>query len=93
MVSHDDEKCVLEVTRLLDGPEEVCSVIICRRDHVEVIVGDVCYEGEAELLPIQPEELDNSSFTYISITLYPRRGSRGISDIPPRRTRFTITKL
>jgi hypothetical protein len=27
--------------------------------------------------------------TYISLTLYPRRGSRGISDIPPRRPRFT----
>jgi hypothetical protein len=28
-------------------------------------------------------------YTYISLTLYPRRGSRGISDIPPRRLRFT----
>jgi hypothetical protein len=27
--------------------------------------------------------------TYISLTLYPRRGSRGISDIAPRCPRFT----
>jgi hypothetical protein len=27
--------------------------------------------------------------TYIPLTLYPRRGSRGISDTPPRRPRFT----
>jgi hypothetical protein len=27
--------------------------------------------------------------TYISLTPYPRRGSRGISDIPPRHPRFT----
>jgi hypothetical protein len=27
--------------------------------------------------------------TYIPLTLYPRRGSRGISDIPPRHPRFT----
>jgi hypothetical protein len=27
--------------------------------------------------------------TYIPLTLYPRRGSRGISDIPPRPPRFT----
>jgi hypothetical protein len=34
------------------------------------------------------------NFTYIPLTLYPRRGRRGISDIPPRRLRFTkITKL
>jgi hypothetical protein len=26
--------------------------------------------------------------TYIPLTLYPRRGSRGISDIPPRHPRF-----
>jgi hypothetical protein len=29
-------------------------------------------------------------YTYIPLTLYPRRGSRGILDIPPRRSRFTI---
>jgi hypothetical protein len=29
------------------------------------------------------------SFTYIPLTLYPRRGSRGVLDIPPRRPRFT----
>jgi hypothetical protein len=29
------------------------------------------------------------TYTYIPLTLYPRRGSRGISDIPPRRPRFT----
>jgi hypothetical protein len=28
-------------------------------------------------------------YTYIPLTLYPRRGSRGISDIPPRHPRFT----
>jgi hypothetical protein len=27
--------------------------------------------------------------TYIPLTLYPRRGSRSISDIPPRHPRFT----
>jgi hypothetical protein len=27
--------------------------------------------------------------TYIPLTLYPRRDSRSISDIPPRRPRFT----
>jgi uncharacterized Zn-finger protein len=27
--------------------------------------------------------------TYIPLTHYPRRGSRGISDIPPRHPRFT----
>jgi hypothetical protein len=27
--------------------------------------------------------------TYIPLTLYPRRGSRGISNIPPRHPRFT----
>jgi hypothetical protein len=27
--------------------------------------------------------------THIPLTLYPRRGSRGISDIPPRLPRFT----
>jgi hypothetical protein len=32
--------------------------------------------------------------TFIPLTLYPRRGSRGISDIAPRRPSFTkITKL
>jgi hypothetical protein len=32
--------------------------------------------------------------TYIPLTLYPRRGSSGISDIPPRCPRFTkITQL
>jgi hypothetical protein len=30
-----------------------------------------------------------SNNTYIPLTLYPRRGSRGISDIPPRHPRFT----
>jgi hypothetical protein len=30
-------------------------------------------------------ECDTYRPTYIPITLYPRRGSRGISDIPPRR--------
>jgi hypothetical protein len=28
-------------------------------------------------------------YIYIPLTLYPRRGSRGISDIPPRHPRFT----
>jgi hypothetical protein len=27
--------------------------------------------------------------TYIPLTLYPRRGSRGVSDIPSKRLRFT----
>jgi hypothetical protein len=31
--------------------------------------------------------------TNIPLTLYPRRGSRGISDIPPRRPRFTKNNL
>jgi hypothetical protein len=31
--------------------------------------------------------------TYIPLTLYPRRGSRGISNIPPRHPRFTIISL
>jgi hypothetical protein len=31
----------------------------------------------------------SSVCTYISLTLYPRRDSRGISDIPPRYPRFT----
>jgi hypothetical protein len=30
------------------------------------------------------------TFTYIPLTIYPRRGSRGISDIHPSRQRFTI---
>jgi hypothetical protein len=29
------------------------------------------------------------TYTYIPLTLYPRRGSRGISDIPPRHPCFT----
>jgi hypothetical protein len=29
------------------------------------------------------------SFLYIPLTLYPRKGSRGISDIPPRHPHFT----
>jgi hypothetical protein len=33
-------------------------------------------------------------YYYISLALYPRRGSRGILDIPSRRLRFTkITQL
>jgi hypothetical protein len=32
---------------------------------------------------------DLSLHTYIPLTLYPRRASRGISDNPPRRPRFT----
>jgi hypothetical protein len=28
-------------------------------------------------------------YTYIPLMLYPRKGSRGISDIPPRRPRFS----
>jgi hypothetical protein len=31
--------------------------------------------------------------TYIPLTLYPRRGSRGISNIPPRHPRLTKKKL
>jgi hypothetical protein len=30
-------------------------------------------------------------YTFIPLTLYPRRGGRGISDIPPRHSRFTKT--
>jgi hypothetical protein len=30
-----------------------------------------------------------NTHTYIPLTLYPRRGSRGISDIPPRHPRLT----
>jgi hypothetical protein len=30
------------------------------------------------------------TYTYTPLALYPRRGSRGISYIPPRRPRFTI---
>jgi hypothetical protein len=33
--------------------------------------------------------LQKNFYTYIPLTLYPRRGSKGISDIPPRRPRFT----
>jgi hypothetical protein len=32
---------------------------------------------------------NNNTYTYIPIMLYPRRGSRGISDIPTRHPRFT----
>jgi hypothetical protein len=36
------------------------------------------------------KNMDQENFpTYIPLTLYPRRGSRGISDIPPRHPRFT----
>jgi hypothetical protein len=34
-------------------------------------------------------EISVLSITYIPLTLYLRRGSRGISDIPPRHPRFT----
>jgi hypothetical protein len=34
-------------------------------------------------------ELGTYHNTYISLTLYPRRGSIGISDVPPRHPRFT----
>jgi hypothetical protein len=34
-----------------------------------------------------------SIHTYMPLTLYPRRGSRGISDIPPRHPRFTNIRL
>jgi hypothetical protein len=32
-----------------------------------------------------------ATYEYIPLTLYPRRGSRGISDTPPRRLRFIKT--
>jgi hypothetical protein len=35
----------------------------------------------------------NQRHTYIPLTLYPRRGSRGILDIFTRRPRFTIIAL
>jgi hypothetical protein len=37
--------------------------------------------------PLQREEF--IIHTYIPLTIYPRRGSRGISNIPPRYPRFT----
>jgi hypothetical protein len=41
-----------------------------------------------------PLKWDPILHTYIPLTLYPRRGSRGISNIPPRHPRFTkISKL
>jgi hypothetical protein len=33
------------------------------------------------------------TYTYIPLMLYPRRGSRGISNIPPRHPRFTKISL
>jgi hypothetical protein len=41
-----------------------------------------------------PSKLFLHTYTYITLTLYPRRGSRGISDIPPNHSHFAkITSL
>jgi hypothetical protein len=41
-----------------------------------------------------PSKLFLHTYTYITLTLYPRRGSRGISDIPPNHSHSTkITSL
>jgi hypothetical protein len=34
-------------------------------------------------------DLSGNNDSFIPLTLYPRRGSRGISDIPLKRPRFT----
>jgi hypothetical protein len=49
-----------------------------------IIIRDACEHGYIKTIYIH---------TYIPLMLYPRRGSRGISDIPPRRPRFNQSYL
>jgi hypothetical protein len=54
--------------------------------HVEFLFSDTFIEHS--LIGDKYNNNKKLYITYIPLTLYPRRDSRGISDIPPRRLRF-----